>query len=377
MDLNNLPDVSFVNTSVEEIIDGIITGFEQAYLEQTGTVKKLYPGDPIRIFLHAQALREFQLRQLIDYSAKQNLLKYSQGDYLIQLGANRTVTKLPAQKASVTVRFRLSNAQLSVYTIPAGTRVGPGEDILFETTSVIEIPPGQQEATAIVVCTQEGIIGNGFAPGQINIITDPLPYLESVENITTSSGGSDIESDENFRERIYLAPEGYSVAGPEAAYIYQAKSYSPLVLDVKASSPSDGVVEVKVLLEDGEIPSAEFITGVSEHLNARDKRPLTDKLEVSAPDTITYNIDLDYYILNSNSSAVAAIQQNVNKAISDYKLWQRSKIGRDIDPTELVARIKGAGAKRVVVRSPIFQSLTDEVGIIDNETVIYGGLEDD
>ncbi|XHF77136.1 hypothetical protein R3J27_08275 [Xylella fastidiosa subsp. multiplex] len=33
-----------------------------------------------------------------------------------------------------------------------------------------------------------------------------------------------MESDAAFRRRIVLAPEGYSVAGPEGAYIYHAIS---------------------------------------------------------------------------------------------------------------------------------------------------------
>ncbi|MRT52098.1 baseplate assembly protein, partial [Xylella fastidiosa subsp. multiplex] len=46
---------------------------------------------------------------------------------------------------------------------------------------------------------------------------------------------------------IVLAPEGYSVAGPEGAYIYHAISAHADVLDVSATSPTPGDVIITVL----------------------------------------------------------------------------------------------------------------------------------
>ena len=89
MELNHLPDIQFVETNLDVILQETIAGYEKAYLEQYGQEKKLFPGDPIRIYLYSQALREFQLRKLIDYSAKQNLLKYAKGDYLRHIGATK------------------------------------------------------------------------------------------------------------------------------------------------------------------------------------------------------------------------------------------------------------------------------------------------
>ena len=60
--------------------------------------------------------------------------------------------------------------------------------------------------------------------GQINTLVDPIAYISSVSNTTASTGGTDTEDDENYRERIQLAPESFSVAGSEGAYIYWARS---------------------------------------------------------------------------------------------------------------------------------------------------------
>ena len=52
-------------------------------------------------------------------------------------------------------------------------------------------------------CTAQGIEGNNFLPGQINILVDPLPYVESVANTTTTAGGTDLEDDPGYPESCH------------------------------------------------------------------------------------------------------------------------------------------------------------------------------
>ncbi len=378
MNLSNLPDIEFANKDVETIISDTIAYYEEAYFEQTGNRKKLYPGDPIRIFLYSQALREFQLRQIIDFSAKQNLLKYAKGDYLENLAALRTVERLPSNKASVNVKFKLSAAQPTIQTIPIGTRVTPGNDILFELLDDIEVLSGQTEIIVKMVCTLPGKIGNDFTAGQINTLVDPIPWIDKVANIDTSQGGSDEEDDNSFRERIYLAPESYSVAGPTGAYVFFAKEYSSAIKDVKVFSPSPGSIDIRILLHDGELPSESFIQHIHEYLSDKKRRPLTDNVIVSAPEVVNYSVDLTYYILEDNYSNDLMIHDNVNKAVADYILWQKSKIGRDINPSELITRIILAGGKRVEVASPLFTQIQDtQIAYVENININYGGAEND
>lgn len=377
MDLSKLPDINFAQKDIETILAETIAGFEQAYYEQTGVVKKLYPGDPIRIWLYSQALREFQLRQIIDYSAKQNLLKYATGAFLDHKGADHDIPRAEAQKATVTMKYILSAPQPTTQYIPAGTRVSPGNNIYFETTSMIEVPGGATEVTAVNQCTVAGTIGNDFTPGQINILVDPIPWIASVTNIDTSQGGVDEEDDESYRERINLAPEGYSTAGPELGYVFFAKKYSQLIEDVKVFSPSPGVVDIRVLLINGEIPDQTFLDGLGSYLSAKDKRPLTDHVLVGAPDIVNYDISFTYYIRTEDETMAASIQQKVNEAVTAYQTWQKSKIGRDINPSELISRVIQAGAKRLDLTAPLFTRITEsQIAVAQNISVTYGGLED-
>ncbi|WP_170932736.1 baseplate J/gp47 family protein [Desulfosporosinus sp. FKB] len=377
MDLSNLPDVEFASKDVDTILSDLISGYEQAYLQQTGESKTLYPGDPIRIWLYSQALREFQLRTLIDASAKQNLLKYAKGDYLDNKGAP-WVTRLAATKATVPEKFILSAPQSTNQTIPAGTRVSPGNNIYFQVTSAIAVPSGTTEISTTLECTAAGSQGNGFTPGQINILVDPLPWIASVTNTDTSGGGADIEDDESLRERIWLAPESFSVAGPSGAYEFFAKQYSAAVMDVKVSSPSAGTLDIRVLLQNGEIPDNDFLAGLKSYLSDDTKRPLTDNVTVNAPEAVNYDIILTYYISTDNSTSEATIQANVNAAIESYELWQKSAIGRSINPSKLISLIMAVGAKRVDLSSPVYTAIeTTQIAVVNVTSVIYGGLEDD
>ncbi len=356
----------------------MISRYEKAYFESTGQKKRLYPGDPVRIFLYSQALREFQLRVLIDDAAKQNLLKYARKDKLQHLGSFSRTYLFDPKPATTKQKFFLSKARPTNEVISAGTRVSPGSEIYFATNDDVVVPAGAQEITTDVTCLDEGTIGNGFTPGQINVLVDPIPWVAKVENIEESQGGADEESTENYRERIHLAPEGFSVAGPEGAYEYFARKYSSLVGDIKITSPDDGVIDIKVLLKDGEIPRKSFIDGITEYLSAKERRPLTDKVQVSAPIQTKFNVDVTYYISSEKVAQESKIKANIEQAVTAYETWQRSKIGRDINPSELITKIRLAGAKRVTITSPAYTTIeSDSVAVVDVKTVNYGGLEDE
>jgi phage-related baseplate assembly protein len=377
--LSNLPDVNFINKSIDDLLESMISDYEQAYIEQTGEVKRLNPGDPIRIFIYSQALRIYTAYQLIDYSAKQNLLKYAEGTFLDNIGARVGAIRLEASPALTTVRFTLSDVQQNAIAIPQGTRISNGENVFFATKSYAEIPIGSMEIDVEVFCLENGIVGNDFTSGQINVLVDPIPYVESVRNLTKTQGGSEIESDKDFRERIISKPESFSVAGPSGAYEFFAKEFNSAIQDVNVSSvPGSGIVDVTFILKDGEIPGPSLIGEVETHLSDKTKRPLTDLVHVQAPEQVSYDLIATYYIRRSDADRITEIQLAVEKAKNEYILWQKSKIGRDINPSELVARGLQAGAKRIEIESPVFTPLLEkQVALEGNIEFIYGGLEND
>ena len=167
------------------------------------------------------------------------------------------------------------------------------------------------------------------------------------------------------------------MAGPTGAYEYWAKTASSLITDVAVYTPSPGSVVIRPLLSGGELPGTEILDAVSAVCNASDIRPLTDNLSVLAPEAVDYDIGLTYYINRADATASISIQSAVTAAVSAYVLWQKSKLGRDINPAELIYRIRAAGAGRVEVTTPVYTALQPyQVAIAGSVTVTFGGLID-
>lgn len=385
MSNNKYPEIKFVDTDTETLVNSLITSYEKF------TGRTLYPADPARLFILWIADIIIQEREIINESAKQNVPRYAEGDYLDSLAEIfKDTERLQAQPAQTVLRFYISALQQSAQTVPKGTRATIDGEITFETIEAATIKPGEWYTDIAAKCiTTEidpntgkevtiGEKGNGFIPGQISEIVDLFPFYEKVENITTTNGGANRESDKAFYERLRDSMESFSTAGPYGAYVYWAKTASAKITDVKPTSPEPGVVDIRVLLENGEIPDAQMIQLVKDTVTADKVRPFTDYVEVSAPDIIKYNIDVTYYIPAPSENSSLIIQQNVTKALNDYKKWQSEKMGRDINPSKLGELLMNAGIKRVEIKSPVFTQIEDNaVAILNSETVIYGGVEDE
>lgn len=378
--LYDLPDISFVDDiSYEQILDEMIGDFEKKYQEETKKKIVLRPGDKEHIHLRILAGQYFQMYQKLDNAAKMNLLKYSKGDFLKHLGAfKRTFIQEP-KAAVVTVRFTLSEVRKEVIYIPQGTRVTAGDGVYFATDDYAEVTAGNSYVDVECTCEVVGTVGNDYIIGQIGTLVDPVPYVESVGNVTKSEGGTGEETEESFRERIFLAPSSYSVAGPSDAYEYWVKQYnSAAIEDVKIHEPLEAVVDIRILLRDGALPSQSFCNDCLKYLKDHPIIPLTDNVYVSAPDVEKYRLKATYYIARSDINNIKVIQESIEAAKDTYLSWQKTKIGRDINPDALTEFVRAAGGKRVVIESPVFTMIPEtSIAIEESVEFIYGGVEDD
>ena len=340
--IDNLPDISFIDgLTLEDLQSQMLSDFMEKYQEVTGKKIQLSKSDPNRIIMLSCA-------QII-YQGLQNVDKVT-----------------------------LSGKREAATSIPQGTRVTAAYEVYFATIEYAEIPAGETEITVMTECTEAGTIGNDFAAGELTTLVDPIGFISKVSNTEKSTGGTEVESDQNMAERIYLAPSSYSTAGPDDAYEYWVKDSNPNIGDVKITSPTPGVVDIRFVMTDGTVPDDTTIAATTAAVTQRGKRPLTDHVQVKKPEIEEYSIDVTYYINTSDSNAATAIQAQVESAVEKYKLWQASKVGRDINPDELVANINDAGAKRAVVRAPVFRVIGETAKAqCTGVNVIYGGLEDD
>ena len=370
----NLPDINFLEVDSQRVTDEIIAEYERI------TDRALAPSDPVRLFLLSLAAIIIKQRNAFDLGAKQNLLSYASGERLDHLGAFVNTTRIEATGAQTTLKFTLNQAQDGVYTVPKGTRVTNGV-FTFATDSIYEIMPPETTAEISATALELGEIGNNIPVGKINQLVDPLPSITKVENITATSGAGDREDDERYAMRIKLAPASFSVAGPAKAYEYHTLSYSTAIIDAKIYGLEDhpGNVYIHPLLTNGELPQTEFLEALTAYLNADTIRPLTDKLMVSAPTAVNYQITATWYLSKDDINRINQVKEQVTKAVEDYRLWQQSKIGADINPDVLIEYVRKAGAKRIVITEPEYKVVQQsEVAqcLASAVNLTYGGIED-
>lgn len=318
--------------------------------------------------------------QYIEAKGRAELLPTSTGDALDNLAALVGIQRKSPTKATATQRFTAAEAMGFAIAIPAGTRVKTQDGRYFATLEYAEIKAGEIYTDTIIEAEVAGTESNDILAGTINILVDPIPYIAAVTNITESTGGLDTESDDDLTRRIYLAPGVYSSAGPRDAYEYYARAWRSDVADVQLDSPQPYMVNVYFVIEDGteiRLPNETELNGMQDYLSDETIRPLCDMVSCKAPTEIPYTIDATYWIAESGQKSVGNIQNRIATAVEDFQLWQR-KLGRDVNPTELIARLREAGAKRVKLTAPEDITVSKiQLPKCTSVTVTYGGLEDD
>lgn len=141
-----------------------------------------------------------------------NFVDQAEGISLDRLGSNYSVTRNPAQAATVMLNFTGTTGTLipeeTVYTTESGV-----EFEMVDTVTLDDSGKGSGEA----VCTALDETGN-VAPNTISVQGENIAGVESVTNPTQASGGAEIETDDAYRQRIHLNME--SQPGPTYYGLY-------------------------------------------------------------------------------------------------------------------------------------------------------------
>ena len=345
----------FVSTDTAAMESQLIAKYE----EITGVSVK--PASPEKLFIQWATSIILQERVLNNFTGNQNIPSRANGENLDALGELFYVTKRPAaQPAVCTERFFLSEPQDFAVLIPAGTRLTDASNTLvWETIADAYVTIGNTYADVSIRCQLTGVIGNGYAAGQINTIIDLFDYYDHCQNITISDDGSDAATDDEYYELMRASMDGYSCAGPMGGYTYFAKRVSTEIKDVVANSPSPGMVSLYVLMDDGTIATTEVKNAVLAACNADSVRPMTDYVSVSDPEIVRYDIRFTFFISRNTTLSSVKIQEAIDDAVKQYLAWQSGILGRDINPSYLVGLLMQTGIKRVELTSPSFVSLRD------------------
>ena len=208
----------------------------------------------------------------------------------------------------------------------------------------------------------------GAAIGVARLIVTPA-------NATTGATAI-YEADDSFRARIVLGPEGFSVAGPELAYVKHAKDASGLVLDASATSPAPGEVLVSVLSTEGDgTASPALLAQVAAIVTDKSIRPLGDLVSVATATQRAFAIDARLWTFAGPDPSLVITAANAKLA---RYLADSRKLGRDITMSGLYAALTVEGVQRVELVSPAVSIVCDltQAALCTDVDVTHAGYDE-
>lgn len=206
-----------------------------------------------------------------------------------------------------------------------------------------------QEARELLLATATGSnldhIGITYYNSQVRLLVTAGNALANPPTLDV------FENDEEYRYRLSLQPEAYSVAGPRDAFVYHALTASGQVKDAAPVSPYGGTTIVYVLsrLGDG-TPSVALLNTVQAALNGETIRPLSEEVLVQAASIQSYNINIGLVMYPGAISEIS-----VNHAIAQLTQYVAyfHRLKGDINESAIKGKAYSAGVKRIVINAPL------------------------
>lgn len=257
-----------------------------------------------------------------------SLPSYAWGVYLDEHGVTVGLVRKLAAFALGTVTFTGTPGTL----IATGTQVGTQQTsadtpaIIYATTAPATIPGGGSVDVPIQAA-EAGTIGNQAALA-VSLLLSPVSGVTAVSNAVAVAGGADVESDEDFRDRILIAYQGSQGSGTVNDYIGWALAY-PGVGHATVFPLWAGAGTVKVVITDADnkpVPAG-VVSGLQVRLDpvagqGLGLAPIGASVTVATPTTTavvvaaTMTLAAGYSI--DGAASTIAVRPGVTAALLDY-----------------------------------------------------------
>lgn len=350
--------------TVLSVVDTDVTNIENELVAKYETLSNtsVPPASVAKILLSTNAYGLSLLAEQLQAAFDQVLVVSATGAHLEALGALVGVTRLGQRAATCTLRFNLVIGHGGVI-IPAGTRIASVDTtVVFSTQQAVSVPSGTNQVDIPAVCTTLGTIGNNYAAGTINNNLDPLSFVSTANppfNVNVTAGGANTETDDALRQRIFLAPSSFSVAGPAGAYKYWARTAHPSIVDVGIVEPPNtpGQVHLYVLVESGQTTPAQILTTVYNTIYPH--RPMCDTVIVNSAVRMNYTLSVNLTLYDTADPSI--VVPAVRAALQSFVDEKRKTLGRDIVFSQIVrvAQIDGVYSVDLPSFSDIIVSPTE------------------
>lgn len=304
-------------------------------------------------------LRELGIDAFVDDPAEIN--QYMSDDNLDELVSELGVTRRGGDFATGEAEFTTQAART---VIPEGTVVtteldSAGESLQFETTEELIVPEGITDSREVTIQALDSGEEYNLPEGSIIRVQSPPVGVTGVINTNQTSGGTDIETNDELRARAKQAVPSSSLGGTETgirAFIRQNVA---------------GVEEGDIIIDEIFDATPSFVDVIVDGGTDSD---VTDAIESSRPTGIQHNLVRPETItvgVESSLMGTGFTTDIIETEISDY--LGELNIGENFFRNELVRTILNADANVLNVEKldAIIESVTEEKIVYDASVDTY------
>lgn len=312
-----LPIPVFLTEDEEAIHERMLSNFQDV---------SILEGDFVYDATRPTAEQIAELKQLgLQNNLKIAFPQTSYGEYLEWLGECKGVFKnQPTKSVGVITFIGIQGTIITKGTIVTTVATDEKQSIEFELLETKTI--GENETVDIKAeCRIAGIIGN-VSKGSISVLLGSINGIKSVNNKEDFKGGTDIEDEEHFRERVLVAEQEDKLSGASSDYIRWAKEIDGVGYAYVVSEwAGAGTVKVLILDKNRKAATQELIDKVQEYIyplnvsegeNRDGKAPIGALVTVVTPETLLINVKASFIF--SNSFSEETVLNNLKAKIDKY-----------------------------------------------------------
>lgn len=259
--------------------------------------------------LSPAALELAQLYIQLDLVMQYGFAQTTYGQYLDYRAGEHGLARKEATKATGQVTITGSSGTV----VPAGSLLATGAGVQFETLAEVTI--GETGSiTTDVRAVEAGTRGNVPA-ATITVIPVSIAGVTAVTNMSSTTGGTDQETDAALLERLLEKVRTPATSGNIAHYLQWAKSVSG-VGDAKVFPIWNGNGTVKVVIIDNnkQPTGAEIITNVAAYIE--EVRPIGATVTVESATAL--NIDVVATLTLATGAVLADVKTAFEEALVSY-----------------------------------------------------------
>ncbi|HBE9725123.1 TPA: baseplate J/gp47 family protein [Clostridioides difficile] len=310
-----LPIPSFLTEDEDAVHERMLSNFQDV---------STLEGDFIYDSTRPTAEEITQLKQLgLQNNLKIAFPQTSYGTYLEWLGECKGVFKNQPTKSIGVITFNGAQGTIitkgTIVTTIATDEKQSIEFELLETKTIEESETVDIKAE----CRVAGTIGN-VSEGSVSVLLGSINGIKSVTNKESFKGGTDIEDEEHFRERVLVAEQEDKLSGASSDYIRWAKEVDGVgYAYVVPEWAGAGTVKGLILDKNRKAATQELINKVQEYIypnvedgqNRDGKAPIGAIVTIATPQTLLINVKASFVFSNgfSQETVLNILKNKIDK----------------------------------------------------------------